>query len=113
RELERSMPEPMRMQAQRQRTMMDAQNMLNRQREELREKQEEEFRRKELAMTSQRGSQSTVAHACLEYLKKERSLPDDATNQSACEQVLYKMLFDEDFANRICKVLDGWRAWGE
>ncbi|EWC47484.1 hypothetical protein DRE_00452 [Drechslerella stenobrocha 248] len=113
RELEKNMSDAMRQQAQRQRHMAGAQAMLSRQREEARERQEEEFRKKELAVTSHRVAHSVVSSICLDYLKKEKYVPDGVTAQSICEDILYRMMFDEEFANRICKVLDGWKAWGE
>ncbi|KAF3919135.1 hypothetical protein ABW21_db0207885 [Orbilia brochopaga] len=113
RDLEKNMPEAMRQQAERQRHMTMAQSHSNRQREEARERQEEEFRKKELALTSHRVTQSFVSMACLEHLKKEKCILAEATLQEICVDMLYKMLFDEEFANRICKILDGWRSWGE
>ncbi|KAK6356841.1 hypothetical protein TWF718_001181 [Orbilia javanica] len=113
RELEKNMPEQMRQQAQRSRQMASAQAMLQKQREEQRERQEEEFRKKELALTSHRVTQAVVSAACLEYLKKEGYVPTSVNVQQVCEGMLYKMLFEEDFASRICKILDGWMGWGE
>ncbi|KAK6354561.1 hypothetical protein TWF696_003703 [Orbilia brochopaga] len=113
RDLEKNMPEAMRQQAQRQRHMATSQAHFNRQREEARERQEEEFRKKELALTSHRVTQSFVSTACLEHLRKEQCILDEATPQDICTDILYRMLFSEEFANRICKILDGWRSWGE
>ncbi|EPS39905.1 hypothetical protein H072_6234 [Dactylellina haptotyla CBS 200.50] len=113
RELEKNMPESMRQQAERQRHMANAQSMLQRQREEQREKQEEEFQRKERALTSHRVAHTVVAGACMDWLRKEQLIPEAATLQETCDGLLYKMLFDEEFADRVCKVLDGWKGWGE
>ncbi|KAF3226847.1 hypothetical protein TWF106_011258 [Orbilia oligospora] len=113
RELEKNMPEAMRQQAQRSRQMASAQAMLQKQRDEQRERQEEEFRKKELALTSHRVTQAIVSSACLEYLKKEGYVPTSVNVQQICEGILYKMLFEEEFASRMCKVLDGWMGWGE
>ncbi|KAF3920972.1 hypothetical protein ABW20_dc0101595 [Dactylellina cionopaga] len=113
RDLERNMPEAMKQQAQRARQMAGAQAMLQRQRDEMRERQEEEFQRKERALTSHRITQAIVSGACMAHLRKEKLVPEAATVQATCEEMLYKMLFEEEFANRICKMLDGWKAWGE
>ncbi|KAJ6261572.1 hypothetical protein Dda_4242 [Drechslerella dactyloides] len=113
RDLEKNMPEAMRQQAQRQRQMATVQAHLNRQREEARERQEEEFRKKELALTSHRVTQSFLSTACLDHLRKEKCVLDAATPQDICADMLYKMLFNEEFANRICKILDAWKSWAE
>ncbi|KAF3920181.1 hypothetical protein AA313_de0204747 [Arthrobotrys entomopaga] len=113
RELEKNMPEAMRKQAERQRMMAQSQAMLQRRRDEEREKQEEEFQKKERALTSHRITQAYVSNACITWLKKENLTPTRATVQETCEEILYKMLFEEEFADRICKMLDGWKGWGE
>jgi hypothetical protein len=63
------------------------------------------------AMQSQKLPISVIADASRKWLLRKFELDQATTNLALVEQVLYGMIHDIQFANRIAAILDLWKNW--
>ncbi|KAF2003115.1 hypothetical protein P154DRAFT_520458 [Amniculicola lignicola CBS 123094] len=110
---EMKLPPDQREAARRKRLAVDAADFHN----EIRRKALRDEARKEQeiveAMQSQKLPIDMIATSNLQFLIRTFSLAPEITVTQVVEQVLYGMIADASFANRLAVMLDLWKSWGQ
>lgn len=65
------------------------------------------------ALQSPRWDTKRVAELNLSWLKARGKWARDVTIKDAVGFMLHRMVLDGEFASRVCRMLDQWRAWND